>query len=352
MKTKREKVCLIFGVVAVLVLCIVFGSMTAAKTRYNDDGSYAHFTMDDSFVSVVKHPAFKGYGQLLIPASTDIGRAMFCFNSIGTISSGEWSSNQDLLDALNCMIDQANEGNVLFYDYYTEEELAADDVKGDTVLTFLKGDPGAPFILTMGGGGYKDIGLLNEGIASGVPFVEAGYNVFSFRYRAEFYLQDAEGNTDFNIAVQDVAACLEFIFEHAEEFEIATSNYAIAGFSAGGNLAQGWGTPGVGYDVFNLPAPSCVMLIYGGGIGDLGSFDGSTIPENYPPFFAISTEEDMVQIREGTKRLDLQADEFGIPHYVEIYPEGAHGFGRGTGTPAADWPEKAMKFWKSLDTEE
>ena len=347
MKMNKKRIGAIIAIVVALVLVVSVIITINPTVKYNEDGTYAHFTENDSYVSVFKHPAFEGYGRFLIPLSTDIGRSFGVFGKIGT-TNGAWSCNQDLLEAVNACIDQVNTGDPLFYDYYTAEEIAADNSKADTCIAFLKGEPGKPFIVLNGGGGYQDVAFLAEGVSSGVPFWEAGYNVFVVKYRAEFDLPNELGMSGFDIAIGDLGRAMQFIYAHAEEFEIDTTNYAIAGFSAGGNLTQGWGTTGVGYDVYDIPKPTCVMLIYGGGIGDLGGFDGSVIPEDYPAFFAISTEEDMQQIREGTKGLDTLADEYGIEHFVEIYNKGTHGFGRGTNTDAEGWPEKAMMFWESL----
>ena len=348
MKMDKKKLGAITAIVVTLVLVVTVIIKINPTVKYNDDGTYAHFTEDDSYVSVFKHPAFEGYGRFLIPLSTDIGRSFGVFGKIGT-TNGAWSCNQDLLEAVNACIDQVNTGDPLFYDYYTEEEIAADNTKADTCIAFLKGEPGKPFIVLNGGGGFQDVAFLAEGIASGVPFWEAGYNVFVVKYRAEFDLPSELGMSGLEIAVADLGRAMQFIYAHAEEFEIDTTNYAMAGFSAGSSLAQGWGTKGTGYDQFDIPKPTCMMLIYGAGLslGDSSS-NKTDITEDFPATFTVACEGDMPRILEGMQNFKEKAAQLGIECFCEVYPNGAHGFGRGTNTGAEGWPENAMKFWESL----
>ena len=113
-----------------------------------------------------------------------------------------------------------------------------------------------------GGGGFQDVGTLNEGLASGVPFVEAGYNVFSVKYRAEF-TEVVPGQPNNVTAVQDLGRAMQFIFDNAgpdKLFDIDPEHYALGGFSAGSFLAHSWAVEGVGFDQYGIPAPELMIL--------------------------------------------------------------------------------------------
>lgn len=344
--TKEKKYLIIMSVI-VAILVVAAMIMINPTVRYNEDGSYAHFEMSDNYVSVLKHPAFKNAagertGRFLIPYTTDLNKA---FSAFTTIENSPWIDNTDLLDALNALIDQKNAGIEIFYDFYTDEEKAADSTKADTGIFFLKGEPGMPFVILNGGGGYADVAVLGEALASGVEFVEAGYNVFAIKYRAEMNLSRELGRSSYEIAADDVARAMEFILDHAEEFEIDTSNYAIGGYSAGAALTEGWGVKEIGYEKYGLPKPTCVMLIYGAGLSIGGGVGELTA--DYPPTFTIVGDQDNIAFA-SMPAFKEKAESLGIELFYKIYPDVGHGFGRASGTSAEGWIQEAIAFWESV----
>ena len=56
----------------------------------------------------------------------------------------------------------AENGDVIFYDIYTEAEKKADPAKKDTGLFFFKGDPGAKFAVVNAGGGFAYVGAMHD----------------------------------------------------------------------------------------------------------------------------------------------------------------------------------------------
>ena len=360
MKLTKERKCLIISAVIVLILFALVMIMLFPSTRKNADGSYAHFQENDNYVRVLRHPAFQGYSRFLVPFSTDIGRSFLCFQQIGgdgRSAGGQWSCNNDNLAALNLLIDKINAGDTIFYNYYTPEEIEQDNTKADTGLFFIKGNPGAPFVVLEGGGGFQDVGTLNEGLASGVPFVEAGYNVFSVKYRAEF-TEVVPGQPNNVTAVQDLGRAMQFIFDNAgpdKLFDIDTEHYALGGFSAGSSLAHNWAVEGVGFDQYGVPAPELMILIYGASANYTStssnpfaaSEEALPYPDTYPATFTVACEND-TRFAESVSIFNEKADAIGIPNYCRVVSGGYHGFARGTGLEGVEgWGEQCIKFWQS-----
>jgi hypothetical protein len=53
------------------------------------------------------------------------------------------------------MIDDANRGKNIFYDFYTETQKQADSTKKNAGLFFIRGGAGAPFAIVCAGGGFS-----------------------------------------------------------------------------------------------------------------------------------------------------------------------------------------------------
>ena len=81
-----------------------------------------------------------------------------------------------------------------------------------------------------------------------------GYNAFALIYRPGA-----------QTACEDLARAIAFIFEHAEELEVDTSDYSLWGGSAGARMAAwlgSYGTESFGEDAY--PRPAAVFVNYTG----------------------------------------------------------------------------------------
>lgn len=64
-------------------------------------------------------------------------------------------------------------------------------------------------------------------------------------------------------AIDDLAAAVSYITEHAGEFQVEASDYALLGYSAGGDLVGLFGTETLGYAKYNgIEKPSMIMMGY------------------------------------------------------------------------------------------
>ena len=130
-----------------------------------------------------------------------------------------------VVGALNSLIDEADAGKTIFYEFYTERQKQEDPDKRLTGLFFYRGKPGAPFAIVSPGGGFSYVGSLHEGFPLAREISRKGLNAFVIRYRV-----DERG------ATEDLAAAVSYVFRNAEKLGVDTRGYSLWGASAG----AGW----------------------------------------------------------------------------------------------------------------
>ena len=96
-------------------------------------GMGAHITTHDSVSHMVDHPAFKGFGRYLLPwdnGSSDDDRPL---NHVGSLMPYHSHVDPDVVvAAINHMIDRVNDGETIFYDFYSEQQKREDPAKSTT----------------------------------------------------------------------------------------------------------------------------------------------------------------------------------------------------------------------------
>jgi len=165
---------------------------------------------------VQNDPAFGGYGRLIFP----VDNGYMSGNTLGNLRL-TWYSNIDpdkTVEICNYLKSHAEAGETVFYDIYSDEEKAADPAKKDTGLFFFKGDPGAKFAVVNAGGGFAYVGAMHDSFPHALELSKMGYNAFALIYRPGA-----------QTACEDLARAIAFIFEHAEELEVDTSDYSRHG---------------------------------------------------------------------------------------------------------------------------
>jgi hypothetical protein len=86
-----------------------------------------HLRVDDSVDDMLKHPAFAGFGHLLLPWDDRRYDTTMPLRSIGSLLP--YHSHVDpvvAVSALNRMIDDASAGRTVFYDIYTDAQKPAE----------------------------------------------------------------------------------------------------------------------------------------------------------------------------------------------------------------------------------
>jgi len=288
-----------------------------------------HLTTGNSIRDIVDHPAFEGFGELLLPRDENSGWYTTRLSSVGSLMPYHSHVEPDIVvGAINHMIDEVNNGESIFYDFYTEQEKQEDPTKEYTGLFFFRGETGAPFAIVCPGGGFSYVGSLHEGFPLAQRISEFGLNAFVIRYRI-----GSEGN-----ATADLAAALAYIFQNAETLGVATNEYALWGGSAGarlvGNIALNGLSPYGGGD---LPKPATAVIAYTGQLSY-----GSDFP---PTFITVAANDWIANISTVERRVD-NLKNAGVEVEYRRYQSAGHGFGLGTGTDAEGWVDLAVQFWQ------
>lgn len=274
-------------------------------------------------------------------------------------------SNPIVIEGLNYLRNLIKSGVNVAYDFYTDEEKAESPDRNNTKLIYMPGKPGAPFVMVIAGGGYATVCSFVEGFPTAMRLNQMGYNAFVLSYRVNespLYPKPQE----------DLAAALRYVFAHAQEFQVSTENYAVAGFSAGGSLTGSWGTDGLGYKRFGLPKPAALFVCYGASKvnapkeGEKNWFlttmigpnptpeqiklisNNDNITSDYPATYLWHCKDDPLVPYEAAVEMNDNLESAGVPHQFHLYEKGGHGLGVAEGTPAEGWLNEAVDFWQKM----
>jgi acetyl esterase/lipase len=296
---------------------------TASQTRA------AHLRVDDTVSDILEHPAFDGFGRLLLPWDDRRVETTMRLREIGSLLP--YHTHVDptvVVSSLNRMIDDAAAGRAMFHDFYTAAEKEAEASRRNTGLFFFRGKPGAPFAIIAPGGGFAYVASVHEGFPYAVEINKRGFNAFVLKYRA------GQGG---RIATEDLAAALTYVFRNAGALGVTTADYSVWGSSAGARMAAAIGSYGAArFGGATLPRPSAVVLLYTGH-SDLGPSE--------PPTFVAVGENDGIAAPAVMERRVAALRRAGTDVEYHRYPGVGHGFGLGVGTSAEGWVVDAVRFW-------
>ena len=283
------------------------------------------YTGDSLISDVIADPAFGDYGRLLFPADTGYYRG----NQLNNLSL-TWYGALDpdkTVEIINTLQNRAADGEQVFFDIYTDEEKVADPDKEDTGLFFFRGNPGERFAVCNAGGGFAFVGAMHDSFPHALEISKKGYNTFALIYRPGA-----------QTACEDLARAIAFIFDHAEELEIDTSDYSLWGGSAGARMAAWLGSIGTeNFGEESYPRPAAVIMQYTG---------LSEVYGNEPPTYnCVGTSDGIASYRTMQARIDA-IKKNGTDAEIEVFQGLSHGFGLGTGTAAEGWLDRAVAFWE------
>jgi len=306
-------------------------SIQIKATTISTTPTAEHLSKDSTLGDLLSHPAFQGFAQHLLPWDDRQYDLNLPIRNIGSLMPYHSVVNpDDIVGALNVMIDQAKRGHAIFYDIYSEKEKLNDPAKANAGLFFFKGKPGAPFAVILPGGGFAYVGSLHEGFPIAQVVAEHGYNAFVLKYRA---------GLGAGVATQDLATAISFLFKHQRQLEIGIDHYSVWGASAGARMAATIGSHGphaFGGDA--LPRPVCVVMLYTG---------HSEYSRNEPATFAVVGEDDWIARPSTMQNRVNGLKKAGTPVEFHVYPMLGHGFALGTGTSAQGWVDGAIQFWQN-----
>lgn len=308
-----------------LLMLILTAALLPACSSGQVDSMDGPYTADAPISEVINDPAFSGYGRLIFPVDT----WYYSSSTLGDLRL-TWYSHiapENTVAVVNYLKTHAAAGETVFYNIYTEEEMAEDSWKRDTGLFFFRGDEGAPFAVCNAGGGFAYVGAMQDSFPHALELSKRGYNAFVLIYRP-----------DANTACEDLARAITFIFRHAEELGVSTSSYSLWAGSAGARMAAWMGSYGpAAFGGDSLPRPSAVVMQYTG--------HSDYTPYDPPTFICVGDSDGIASWRSMKRRAD-NLSAVGIDTEFHVYPGLGHGFGIGTGTVAEGWLDDAVAFWQ------
>lgn len=288
------------------------------------------FTLDTTVGEVISDPAFGDFGRLLFPVDRAVPEDM-TLNEVSTSNVYVWYSDiqpDKTVEILNTLREKANDGSQIFYRFYSEEEISSDPTKADTGLFLFRGEPGKEFAVMNAGGGFAYVGAMHDSFPHALEVSSAGYNSFALIYRPDY-------------PYEDLARALCFLYDHAQELEIAQTGYSLWGGSAGARMAAVLGNADYLYQLTgrsDLPQAAAVIMQY------TGYTDASA--SDAPTYACVGTKDGIADWRTMQTRLE-RLSTLGIPTEFHSYPGLSHGFGLGTDTIAEGWTEDAIAFWQT-----
>ncbi len=301
----------------------------ATKSPMEPQAKDAHLTVGHRVRGIVKHPAFNDFGEHLLPWADN---AQYYDTRLGRVGSlMPYHSHVDadvVVGALNGLIDEANAGKTIFYEFYTERQRQEDPDKRPTGLFFYRGKPGVPFAIVCPGGGFSYVGSLHEGLPLAREISRKGLNAFVIRYRV-----------DERVASEDLAAAVSYVFRNAEKLGLDTRGYSLWGASAGARMVSNIALRGVaGYGGGDHPRPAAAVIAYTG----QASFSG-----DFPPTFVTVSEDDRIVNASTVEQRVRDLRKAGVEVEFRKFRNAGHGFGLGVGTDAEGWIAQAIDFWKA-----
>ena len=298
--------------------------------RYGDSvksevSGIAKFSESTPISDVMNDPAFGDFGRLLFPVNS----GYYSGNTLADLRL-TWYSEirpEKTVEIVNYLKTHAESGEQVFYNIYTDAEIAADRTKADTGLFFFKGNEGAPFAVCNAGGGFVYVGAMHDSFPHALELSKMGYNAFALIYRPDY-------------AYDDLARAIDFIRSNADTLGVDPDGYSLWGGSAGARMAAALGNKQVieSYLGSGYPQAAAVIMQYTGYT--------TTSRDDAPTYACVGTNDGIANWRTMQNRLQTLSS-YGIPTEFHSYNGLSHGFGLGTGTVAEGWINDAVKFWEN-----
>lgn len=294
-------------------------------------------------VGEVNHDSRAGdWGRMLFPITFDVPGDDVPLSQVGSYLP--WYNCIDTATTVAIVDDlltRSGEGEKVFLRIYSEAEIRATDREPvgyrlrDTGLFFFpaRGHEGAaaagekaPFAIASAGGGFAYVGSMQDSFPHCLWLSRHGVNAFALQYRPQAQL-----------ACEDLACGISWVFAHADELGVDTRGYSLWGGSAGGRMTAHLGSYGPGgFGGDDLPRPAACIVNYTG---------HSQVSAHDPATFSAVGERDGIASWRGMQQRLKRLARLGVPTEFHHYKGLPHGFGLGIGTVAEGWIQRALDFW-------
>ncbi|MCR4998491.1 MAG: alpha/beta hydrolase [Lachnospiraceae bacterium] len=263
---------------------------------------------------------------------------------------------------------------------YTMDEIKSRRSRGAVRVTFFPADTVEPakVAIICPGGGYDHLEEKYEGYPVAAKLNEMGINAFVLEYRVGRHCS-------YHAPIHDLARTVQYITEHQDDFHVDMKDYAVIGFSAGGNMAGLFGSEKYGYKNYGVAKPGALLMGYpwtnvnhwaqhpywniwvglmGVWLSERGNFwmfrlhhfnheyreslcVQRWITEDFPPVYMFAGGNDiLVPSGAHTDVLEKALKQYHVPYKYEKFFGVPHGVGLGLHTSAEGWLDTAVEFWK------
>jgi len=204
-------------------------------------------------------------------------------------------------------------------------------------------------VIVAPGGAFHILSIESEGIDVAKWLNTKGVAAFVLKYRVvhmdtddpigtlmkkmgDFKKLDEENDTVVTMAVSDGLKAIEYVRNHATEYNVNPKRIGFMGFSAGGTVTMG--------TVFNSNAanrPDFAAPIY----AYMNALKNQTIPADAPPLFICAASDDQLGLAPHSSNLYNSWIAAKKEAELHMYVKGGHGFGmRKTDIPTDTWIER------------
>ena len=157
---------------------------------------------------------------------------------------------------MNFIIETYNAGTQITYKLFTPEEIAQDKSRDHVELYYFPAEqPNAKYAVVLSGNALFYSGEMRGGVSTAWELHQRGYAVFALRYRIGKEAKD-------NAPLEDLGRAIQFITANAETFGVRTEDYALLGYSSGGQITGVFCSKELGYRNYNVPKPGVLLLVY------------------------------------------------------------------------------------------
>lgn len=264
---------------------------------------------------------------------------------------------------MNFLIETYNAGVQTTYKLYTDEEIKQDKSRDHAEMYYFPADkPNAKFAIVLSGNALFYSGEMRGGVSTAWELHQRGYAVFALRYRIGGEAKD-------NAPVEDLGRAIQMIVANADKFGVQTDDYALLGYSSGGQIAGIFGSKELGYGRYGVPKPGAILLAYPINSffeakpvyhwlldtysEELHYYDydiSKCVTKEYPPTYFWYGLDDILLMAfnyyEQGPALQKALAANGVTYRESVYRHAPHGIGIGKGTDAEGWIDEATAFWE------
>jgi acetyl esterase/lipase len=204
-------------------------------------------------------------------------------------------------------------------------------------------------VIVAPGGAFHTLSIESEGIDVAKWLNEKGVAAFVLKYRlvhmetddpvgtmfkkmGDFKKLDEENDSVVTMAVADGLRAIEYVRNHAAEYNVNPKRIGIMGFSAGGTVTMG---TVFNYTTANRPDFAAPVYAY------TPALKNQTIPADAPPLFICAASDDQLGMATMSSNLYTAWINAKKEAELHIYLKGGHGFGmRKQNLPTDAWIER------------